>query len=225
MGKALSRVLREDLIRLYKAGTSLTDICKTLSISYSVVRLHCKRYRENGESCLSNNYHNCGRRGCRIKPEIIETCLQLRRSRFWGSRRILVELKELFRSEKLPSERSINLLLQQNKLTEPREVHNHPSIGRSTNVHNIWQVDAKEQCTLKDGSRACYLTITDEFSGAWLSGIAFGYARIAQVPLEEVREALLQVFARWGKAGAFRVDNGVPFGNPKKALHPLLPCG
>ena len=42
-----------------------------------------------------------------------------------------------------------------------------PSIGRSLAPHNIWEVDAKERFTLEDGSPACYLTITDEKTGAW----------------------------------------------------------
>lgn len=101
------------------------------------------------------------------------------------------------------------------KITEPREKHGHPSIGQSTGVHNIWQVDAKEQCTLLDGSQASYLTFTDEYSGAWLCAMAFPYAYISQVPLPMVQAAISKVFARWGKAGAFRVDNGAPLGNPK----------
>lgn len=108
------------------------------------------------------------------------------------------------------------------KITEPREQHGHPVIGRSTGVHNIWQVDAKEQCTLLDGSRACYLTFTDEYSGAWLCAKAFPYAYISQVPLAEVQSALSTVFTRWGKAGAFRVDNGAPLGNPKMSSTPTL---
>ena len=39
--------------------------------------------------------------------------------------------------------------------------------------HNIWQVDAKENLRLADSSEACYLTITDEHSGAGLEGLVF----------------------------------------------------
>jgi len=107
-------------------------------------------------------------------------------------------------------------------MTEPRELHLHPHIGRATKVHNIWQVDAKERLQLQDGSHACYLTITDEHTGSWLCAIAFPYSYISQVPLIQVQTALIKVFARWGKAGAFRVDNGAPFGNPKMSSTPPI---
>jgi hypothetical protein len=61
----------------------------------------------------------------------------------------------------------------------------------------------------------CYLTFTDEYSGAWLWATVFPYRFMSQVPLEVVRQALQSVFRRWGKAGSLRVDNGAPFGNPR----------
>ncbi|WP_461091589.1 hypothetical protein [Spirosoma gilvum] len=33
---------------------------------------------------------------------------------------------------------------------------------------------------------------------------------------------LLVVFARWGKPGAMRVDNGLPFGSPTLQFTPIL---
>ena len=40
------------------------------------------------------------------------------------------------------------------------------------------------------------------------------YERICQVPVELVRSALERIFERRNKPGAFRVDNGEPFGAP-----------
>lgn len=58
-------------------------------------------------------------------------------------------------------------------LQDPRESAKHQKIGSSRAVHNIWQVDAKEQITLSDGQKACYLSIVDEKSGAWLGSSVF----------------------------------------------------
>lgn len=112
-------------------------------------------------------------------------------------------------------------LLKKN-LTKPKSQSTEPSIGKSTAVHNIWEVDAKEQLQTLDGKPACYLTFSDEKSGAWLSSVAFGYARICQVPLEEIRQKIIETFTRWGKAGAFRVDNGEPFGSPTLTMTPPM---
>ncbi|MVM42152.1 hypothetical protein GO730_38195 [Spirosoma sp. HMF3257] len=58
-------------------------------------------------------------------------------------------------------------------MTKLRSKPNRLQIGRATAVHNIWQVDAKEQLKLANGQPACYLTITEEYSGAWLDSLVF----------------------------------------------------
>ena len=58
-------------------------------------------------------------------------------------------------------------------LTKPRQQLQQPPIGQAKAVHNIWQVDAKENLVLLDGSPGCYLTITDEHSGAGLAALVF----------------------------------------------------
>ncbi|QMW04570.1 hypothetical protein [Spirosoma foliorum] len=42
------------------------------------------------------------------------------------------------------------------------------------------------------------------------------------MPLEQVRQRLIETFARWGKPGAMRVDNGLPLGAPSGQLTPVL---
>jgi len=73
---------------------------------------------------------------------------------------------------------------------------------------------------LPNGKKICYLTIVDEHSGAALDAIVFNYARINQVPLEEMKLTMIQLFQRWGRPGAIRVDNGEPFGSPEKSTTP-----
>jgi len=48
------------------------------------------------------------------------------------------------------------------------------------------------------------------------------HQRISQVPIEQVRQRLIETFARWGKPGAMRVDNGLPLGAPSGQLTPVL---
>jgi hypothetical protein len=42
------------------------------------------------------------------------------------------------------------------------------------------------------------------------------------VPIWEVRARLIEVFERWGKPGAMRVDNGEPLGDPTAQVTPAL---
>jgi len=48
------------------------------------------------------------------------------------------------------------------------------------------------------------------------------YARICEVPVEEVFDSLLYLMYRWGHIKCFRFDNGRPFGDPKRET--LSPC-
>lgn len=102
----------------------------------------------------------------------------------WGVGRIRSKLETRYDISRIPNERTLQRWFRKERITEPRQLRNEPRIGTSKAVHNIWQVDAKEQLTLSDGTLACYLTITDEYSGAWLGAPAFAYHRICQVPLE-----------------------------------------
>jgi hypothetical protein len=39
--------------------------------------------------------------------------------------------------------------------------------------HEVWQIDAKEEMTTKDGQKNCWLNVKDEFSGAVLDPWVF----------------------------------------------------
>lgn len=90
----------------------------------------------------------------------------------WGSPYIHAILKERY-GESIPSIRMLSHWFSKLHLQDPRESAKHQKIGSSRAVHNIWQVDAKEQITLSDGQKACYLSIVDEKSGAWLGSSVF----------------------------------------------------
>ena len=45
---------------------------------------------------------------------------------------------------------------------------------------------------------------------------------MSQVPLEQVRQFLLQLFKKWGLPKAFRTDNGMPFGLPSRDAIPIM---
>lgn len=115
MSKALPLAVREEIFRLYECGTSLVEISEQLKVPYGTVRLHCKRFRLSGQKGLVTQYSNCGLKGSHIDQAIVEACIHLRSQREWGARRILVELSQMFKDKKLPSERSINYLLHREK--------------------------------------------------------------------------------------------------------------
>jgi len=89
-------------------------------------------------------------------------------------------------------------------------------------VHQIWQVDAKEQQTLADGTKVCWLTITDEKSCGLIAAIPFEVNRICEVDPIELRKGLEIVFTEYGKPESIKVDNGRPLADPKRESIPPL---
>lgn len=55
-----------------------------------------------------------------------------------------------------------------------------------------------------------------------LGAKAFEWGQINAVPVDAVSKFLLELFERWGKCGAVRVDNGLPFGNMDKDCPSIL---
>lgn len=53
----------------------------------------------------------------------------------------------------------------------------------------------------------------------------FPFERISQVPVDQIFDAVRYLMFRWGFIGAFRADNGAPFGDPsRQALSVLNLC-
>jgi hypothetical protein len=173
MGKALSILQRHQIVGLRKAGQTYQTISEQLDLSFSSVRTICQRYQKEGEKGLETNYNNCGKSAVDSSNLIYRAALWLKHLHpLWGTPRIHTKLKERY-SNQVPTIRTIDRWYVAAGLHKPRNRNQRESIGQSTAVHNIWQVDAKENLTLTDGQKACYLTITDEKSGAWLASFVF----------------------------------------------------
>ena len=186
MATAHSYTVRESILIQRKEGYSMLEISEKMSISYNSVRTLCHRYSSSDQSeagiksALLPNYAQCGRQEKVYSAEIIEAALCLKRLHpRWGAPRLRLALetemgsKEREGGQNIPSIRSLERWYRENNLVKPKRQTGEPSIGRARAVHNIWEVDAKEQLELLDGQAACYLTMVDEKSGAWLASPVF----------------------------------------------------
>jgi|SRR6218665_1057 len=173
MAKPTSLAYRELIVSMKKEGHTIKAISQALDLSFSNVRDIWTRYRKEGEAGLQTKYEHCGKK----KPDSTDLFYRAaiwlkRRHALWGSPRIHALLQERY-GEQIPSIRTLSRWYQELNLQEPRQQHGHQKIGASIAVHNIWQVDAKEHIQLMDGQKACYLSVVDEKSGAWLSSSVF----------------------------------------------------
>ena len=174
MSQAHNWIKRDQIVSLRQEGNSLKEISEILAISYtSVLTIH-KSYIKLGALGLEPQYKNCGSDQSDYSADIIESCLGHKRLHMsWGAPRIRVDMVALWGEEAAPCIRSLQRWYRKEGLIRPNRQPAEPSIGKSRAVHNIWQVDAKENLVLEDGTEACYLTMVDEKSGAWLASPVF----------------------------------------------------
>lgn len=186
MARAHSQEVREKILSHRKEGYSMLEISEKMSISYNSVRTLCQRYSSSDQSesgmkaAILPYYAQCGPQDKAYSAEIIESALALKRLHpRWGAPRLRLALESDMGStqseggDTIPSIRSLERWYRENNLVKPKRQTGEPSIGRARAVHNIWEVDAKEQLELLDGQAACYLTMVDEKSGAWLASPVF----------------------------------------------------
>lgn len=172
MGRAIEMGKRDQLIALKNQGYSLCAISEQLQLPYATVHNLSARLHKQGN--LLVGYRNCGPKKPSSESLLLRAALWLRRLHSgWGAPLIRLLLSRRYGNERTPSARTLQRWFRQRHLTKPLQRAAQPKIGSSKAPHNIWQVDAKENLTLKDGSRACYLTITDEHSGAGLEALVF----------------------------------------------------
>jgi hypothetical protein len=177
---AHSLSLREAILGHRQIGLSMTEISATLRVSYSSVRALCKRYSECDQTAegitavLQPHYDSCGPQAKRLPPDIVEAAIRLKRLHpSWGVPRLMIDLGTEMGDTPLPSIRTLNRWFREAGLVKPPRQTGEPTIGRARAVHNIWEVDAKENIILQNGQEACYLTTVDEKSGAWLASPVF----------------------------------------------------
>lgn len=174
MSELISKACRQQIVLQKKSGRTLREISDSLGIAYSTVRKLWSRYLQKGDAGFQTDYANCGRRAVPPTSPIYQGTLELKQTHpRWGTPRLRLALLERFDSAMVPQIRTLQQWLRKANLIKPRHKHAEPSIGSARAVHNIWQVDAKEQLVLGDGTEACYLTIVDCKSGACLSAGVF----------------------------------------------------
>jgi len=177
MGQATSLLHREQILALQSLGTAPKTISEQLSLPYGTVKHLCRNFKSCASDGVVPKYANCGRKVALSKERAKSRALELRQQHpKWGAPRIRVELQlcgDFSGHEELVSVRTLQRLFRKKGFSPARAQSGQPAVGRSLAPHNIWEVDAKERFRLSDGTPACYLTIADEKTGAWLEAPVF----------------------------------------------------
>lgn len=174
MPKALAVPIRQQIVKLKQEGKSYLEIANELGQSRDSVRKIWRRYQEKGEQSLVPSYERCGQKESTFEKLVWRSVRYLKRLHpSWGAGFIRVKLSQRWPQQKLPHVRTMQRWFNQAGITSAREQPKRGRRERARIVHQCWQVDAVCDQRLGDGSEACWLSTTDEASGAVLSSTAF----------------------------------------------------
>ncbi len=174
MSKAIEFHVREKIVADCQSGLSYSKVAVKYSVRYNTVKMLHKRFLKLGTKGLIPNYQNCGKYLPGPDNLIFRaTCWLKRLHPEWGAPFILVKLKDKYPEAELPTARTAQRWFRTKGLNKLRTKIPKPKGGWAKNVHDVWQIDAKEQIVLADSSSGCWLTIVDEKSGATLAALVF----------------------------------------------------
>lgn len=166
--------IREEIIRLKEVEkVPLPIVAEEMRLSYWTVRGIWGRYRREGKEGLRWGYDCCGKG--RVFPDTLyETAVVLKREHpRWGGGLIRIELEAKHPEESLPCERTLQRWFQVAGVQCLRSRPLSQERDRARKAHEVWQMDAKEQMRVRDGTWHCLLDAVDEASGAVLSTAVF----------------------------------------------------
>ena len=169
MPQAWPLALREQVVQRHQQGEPLTEIADALKVPYRTVRRWWHRHQQEGVEGLHTRYAHCGPKGPKAPPAVHAAALELKREHpSWGAGLIRLQLVEQFAASEVPQVRALQRWFRAAGLQPLRGKQPPVEKSRGKEAHQVWQMDAKEQMRLGDGTGTSVLSVTDEATGAVL---------------------------------------------------------
>ena len=178
MPSPLSMAKRQSIVAACKKGEKISKVACQFKVSrqtiYNLINLEASKSSEG----LQPRYSNCGK----TRPDadqFIYRAVRCMRSWHpgWGAEKIHAEIRCMRPGLKLPHHRTFtrwfnwnNQIVKALCSTLPNEM-----TKKAMQLHEIWQIDAKEEMVIGDGSKNCWLNIVDEYSGTVIHPLVFSH--------------------------------------------------
>lgn len=174
MPKAIPPKVRQSIFSLRRQGYTLSRIATELGLSYGTVQRLCAAYQKDPVAALSPAYANCGKR----RPDASDLVFRAVRCMkhwhpSWGAEKIRTELLLLRPSLLIPQARMLQKWFHWNGQVPPKAPLSRPKGPWAKRVHQGWQIDAKENVSIADQQKLCWLNIVDERSGGIIDAGVF----------------------------------------------------
>lgn len=193
-------------------GANISELCRQFGISRKTGYKLLSRYELDGLSGIepkSRRPLHCPDAVC---ADLVCEIVSIRNAHpRWGGLTIQSILQRSCTSEKIPSARTIDRILDRCGMVEPRRRRSgrkyHPEkVIRPSATNDVWTVDFKGWWRTKDGKRCVPLTIRDEYSRYVLE-----IAALSEGTTEAVKSRFISCFEQYGLPRYIRSDNGSPF--------------
>lgn len=165
--------VRRQIFTRLQRGRTPADIAFELHLTPRTVRQLCQRFREHGKGSLDPSYHRPS--PTTLSGTVKKAMLLREQHPTWGAAYILLQLQQRHPElANLPSERTLQRRIREVQ-QPPAPPGRKPPGDRAlaTQPHEVWQMDAVEQCPLKSGQKISWLRWVDEYSGAVLGTVVF----------------------------------------------------
>lgn len=199
----------EFVLLAQQEGCNFSQLCVYFDISRKTGYKWLNRFKESGTAGLfeeSRRPHS--------SPKITETSVEdavvairgLHKT--WGGRKIRRHMLDVGKPY-VPAASTITAILRRNGLIDPLESLKHQPFGsfEHPNPNDLWQMDFKGHFPTR--RRRCHpLTVLDDHSRFNVLLRA-----CADETAQTVRQALIDIFRRYGLPNRMTMDNGSPWGN------------
>lgn len=192
-------------------GESIAGLCREFGISRQTGYRLLRRAKKEGLNAARARSKRPKRSPSEVSGEVVCEIVSIRSAHpSWGARKIRTILDRR-RVAPMPSERSVNRILEKSGLVEKRRRRGGRSyypekVIRPDEINDVWTIDVKGWWRTKDGTKCYPLTIRDEKSKFILD-----VAALPAVTTEAVKKRLKGCFKRYGMPRYIRSDNGAPF--------------
>lgn len=191
-----------------EANVNFSALCKRYGVSRDTGYRILKRYNESGEAGLERKNSKPDNSPNKTSEEVEQACLLLRECNpCWGGRKIREALLNQG-TINVPSEKTINRILNRHGCINPEESAKHKPFIRFEHKHpnDLWQMDFKGD--FQAGSQRCYpLTLLDDHSRFSLAIVSCENQQRGTVIA-----ALTNIFRKFGLPKRMTMDNGAPWG-------------
>lgn len=212
------------------SGTRLIDLAREYQCSLSCARKWWRIGRKYGRDALRRHRQSqAGGALSRFEPIVAERALYWKRLHpKRGATRILVDMEKdpLLDDTHLPKKSALAAFFREAcpELLQCRKPRPAPP-PRSTHVHALWEMDAKENIRLADGSIATVLDVREPLACCFLGSFAHEVQTERawrKLDLREIQADLRLVFTEFGLPVAIQTDRETVYGKPAEESFPTL---